>query len=233
MLKKKKDEFEKFITNCKLMYDKYKLADVVKYIQKNYKEIYNYNDEDKVTCLSFDLKDYTSEFIGEHFNCFNEDVIKYVINEATYDVIDCFEKWQKYFIKNPEKLKILFSVENINKVFFMRIQELIDIIESLHSNNKFNEAILTAMDIIYDILEKQYFNPEGEQHIWQSYFMINDCLPFYRKMSSPYAYKLEKELEKQEIIFNDNLIKNGHTQTIEFDLKPFRDFLKIIQNPGK
>lgn len=47
----KKDEFEKFITNCKLMYDKYKLADVVKYIQKNYKEIYNYNDEDKVTCL--------------------------------------------------------------------------------------------------------------------------------------------------------------------------------------
>ena len=227
----KKDEFEKFITNCKLMYDKYKLADVVKYIQKNYKEIYNYNDEDKVTCLSFDLKDYTSEFIGEHFNCFNEDVIKYVINEATYDVIDCFEKWQKYFIKNHEKLKILFSVENINKVFFMRIQELINIIESLHSNNKFDEAILTAMDIIYDILEKQYFNPEGEQHIWQSYFMINDCLPFYRKMSSPYAYKLEKELEKQEIIFNDNLIKNGHTQTIEFDLKPFRDFFEDDTKP--
>ena len=54
-----------------------------------------------------------------------------MINEATYDVIDCFEKWQKYFVKNPEKLNILFNKENISKIFFMRIHELINIIETL------------------------------------------------------------------------------------------------------
>ena len=227
----KKDEFENFIKDCKLIYDKYKLADVVKYIQKNYKEIYTYNDENEVTCLSFDLKDYTSEFIGERFNCFGDVVIEYIINEATYDVIDCFEKWQKYFVKNPEKLNILFNEENISKVFSMRIQELINIIESLSSNNKFQDSIASAMNTIYSILKKDYFNPNEDQQIWQSYFMLNDCLPFYRKMKSPYAYKIENELEKQEVLFNQNLIQNGHTQTIKFDLKPFKDFFEDKTKP--
>ena len=113
----------------------------------------------------------------------------------------------------------------------MRIQELIGIIESLRNNRKFDEAVLNAMDIIYNILKKQYFNPAGEQHIWQSYFMLNDCLSFYRKMYSPYAYKLEIELEKQEILFNDNLLKNGNSQPIEFDLKPFKDFFEDNTKP--
>ena len=34
----KKYEFENFIIDCKFIYDKYKLSDVIKYIQKNYKE---------------------------------------------------------------------------------------------------------------------------------------------------------------------------------------------------
>ena len=72
----KKDEFENFIKDCKFIYDKYKLSDVIKYIQKNYKEIYTFNDKNEVTCISFDLKDYTSEFIGEHFNCFDNVVIE-------------------------------------------------------------------------------------------------------------------------------------------------------------
>lgn len=228
----KKDEFENFIKDCKFIYDKYKLSDVIKYIQKNYKEIYTFNDKNEVTCISFDLKDYTSEFIGEHFNCFDNVVIEYVINEATYDVIDCFEKWQKYFVKNPEKLNILFNKENISKVFSMRIHELINIIETLSSNNKFENSIVSAMDTIYNILENDYFNPNGDQQIWQSYFMLNDCLPFYRKMKSPYAYKIENELMKQETLFNNNLIQNGHTQqTIEFDLKPFKDFFEDKTKP--
>lgn len=227
----KKDEFKEFMNDCKFIYDKYKLADVVKYIQNSYKEIYCYNDENKVTCLSFDLKDYTSEFIGEHFNCFDDDVIEYVINEATYDVIDCFERWQKYFIKNPEKISILFNEENISKVFSMRVHELIDIIESLSGNNKFDDLIPSAMNTIYSILEKEYFNPNGDQQIWQSYFMLNDWLPFYSKMKSPYAYNIESELGKQEVTFNQNLIKNGHTQTIEFDLKPFKDFFEDKTKP--
>lgn len=77
-----------------------------------------------------------------------------MINEATYDVIDCFEKWQKYFVKNPEKLNILFNKENISKVFSMRIHELINIIETLSSNNKFENLIGSAMGTIYNILEK-------------------------------------------------------------------------------
>lgn len=226
----KREEFDSFIKECKSIYKKYTTGNVVKYIKEDYKTIYDYSD-DKVTCFDLDLKDYTSEFIATHFNCFNEDVMTYVINEATYNVIDCFEKWQKYFVKKPENLKILFSEKNINKVFFMRVQEVTNIIESLKSNERFTKILSNAMDIIYGILEREYFNPKEDQQIWQSYFMLNDCLPFYRRMASPYAYKLEKELEKQEIIFNDNLVKNGTTQTIEFDLEPFKIFFEDSTKP--
>lgn len=227
----KKDEFVTFIKDCKFIYNKYKLSDVVKYIQKNYKEIYTFNDKNEATCLSFDLKDYTSEFIGVHFNCFDNVVIKYVINEVTYNIIDCFEKWQKYFGKNPEKLNILFNKKNISKVFSMKIHEIINIIETLSSNNKFKNSVVNAMDTIYIILEKDYFNPNGDQQIWQSYFMLNDCLTFYRKMKSPYAYKIENELKKQEDLFNNSLIRNGRIQPIEFDLKPFKDFFENKTKP--
>lgn len=226
----KREEFNSFIKECEKFYKKYTIEKIIKYVKKDYKIIYNYSD-DKDTCLDLDLKDYTSEFIATHFNCFNEEVMVYVINNATYNVIDCFEKWQKYFVKNPENLKILFSEKNINKVFFMRVQEITNIIESLHVNDKFTETLSVAMDIIYNILEKEYFDPKEDQKIWQSYFMLNDCLPFYRRMASPYAYKLEKELEKQEVIFNNNLAKNGVTQTIEFDLKPFKDFFEDNTKP--
>lgn len=227
----KREEFNSFIKECKNIYKKYTTGDIVKYIKKDYKTIYNYEDSNESSCLELDLKDYTSEFIAEHFNCFDDNVITYVINEATYDVIDCFEKWQKYFIKNPKKLKLLFNEENINKIFFMRVQEVMNIIASLNNNDKFIDTTSDAMEIIYNILKKQYFNPKEDQHIWQSYFMLNDCLPFYRGMSSPYTYELEKELEKQEVLFNDNLVKNGQTQTIEFDLKPFKDFFEDNTKP--
>ena len=227
----KQEEFKEFIKKCKLIYKNYEIKDVIKYIQKDYKSIYSYSSDDKITGLSIDLKDYTSEFIADHFNCFNEDIMIYIINEATYNVIDCFEKWQKYFIKNPEMLERLLSKENINKVFLIRTQEIINIIESLRSNDKFNDILSKAMDIIYEILEKECFNSVGNQRIWQSYFMLNDCLPFYKRMASPYAYKIERELETQEIIFNDNLVKNGVTQTIEFDLTPFKKFFEDNTKP--
>jgi len=229
--KEKKEEFGEFIANCKVIYTKYTIGNLVKYIKNNYKQIYNYKDKNPNTYIAHDLKDYTSEFIADHFNCFDDEQINYVIKEATYDVIDCFEKWQKYFIKNPIKLKKLLNKENINKVFFMRTQELTEIIESLNNNDKFNETVQKAIDIIYDILKEQYFNPADDKEIWQSFYMLNDCIPFFRKVKSPHTYELEQELEKQEILFNESLLKNGHKQTIEYDLKPFKIFFEDNTKP--
>lgn len=222
-------EFEKFINACKQIYDKYAVGDLVKYIQKDYTTIYNYKDYNNP--LGFDLKTYTSDFIAEHFNSFDGKITTYVINKYTYNVIDSFEKWYKYFLKRPERLQILFSERNIDKVLNKRVQELVSIIEALYRNDKFKEQINNTLKIIYSILEKKYFNPKGEQDVVKSYYMLNDVLPLYKKLKSTYTYKIELELKKVEELRNANIIKNGGAQTFQVDLKPFKDFFEDNTKP--
>ena len=228
----KKQEFLEFYQKCELIYRNYKIKDIVKFLKTNYENIYNYKDDkNKSIYLANDLKNYTSDFIASKFNSFGIETIEYIINNSTYNIIDSFNKWQKFFIKNPNNLSKLLNEENINKVIYMRFKELTDIIESLSTNEKFSATILNAVEIIYNIIKDKYFNPVGEHAIWQSYFMINDSLLFFKKMKSSHVYELEKELEKQEVIFNENLVQNGHVQTIEYNLKPFIDFFEDKNKP--
>ena len=228
----KKQEFLDFFAECKLIYKEYNIKDVINYIKNSYKDIYSFEDnEDKSLYLAHDLKKHTSDFVALHFNSFDIDIFDYIIDEATYDVIDCFDKWQKYFIKNPNELSKLFNKNNIEKVLYMRFEEVANILENLNNNDKFSETIINAVEIIYFIIKEKFFNPIGEYAILESYYMLNDCLLFLKKLKSPHVYELEKELEKQEVIFNENLLKNGHVQTIEYDLKPFVDFFENKKNP--
>ena len=141
----KKQEFLDFFAKCKLIYNEYK-------------SLY----------LAHDLKDYTSDFVALHFNSFDMDVFDYIIDEATYDVIDSFDKWQKYFIKNPNELSKLFNKDNIEKVLYMRFEEVANILESLNNKDKFSETIINAVEIIYFIIKEKFFNPVGEHAIWES-----------------------------------------------------------------
>lgn len=232
IIAEKREEFNSFLNALKQVYEKYNIRDEIQFINNHYIEIYEYKDEAESNLyLSHDLKDYTSDFVGVHFNSFSKQVIDYIMSEATYDVLDNFEKWQKYFIKNPTELGLLFNDDNIKKTFYMRFEEIFNILESLKSNTKFSKIISTAIDVIYIIIKDNYFAPKEDLKIWQSYYMLNDVLVFFKKMKSPYAYELEKELKKQEPIFHENSVKTGHSTTIEFDLKPFVDFFEDDAKP--
>lgn len=231
MEEEKAKEFQSFIEECKLIYNKYTVASIIKYIKLDYIKIYTLNNIERST-LAIDLKNYTSNYIALHFNSFDEQMIEYVINNSTYAVIDDFENWQKYFIKKPEKIDVLLNEDNINKVFYMRTEKLLDIILSLSNNKeKFETTVLNALEIIYSILQKNFFKPSNDEILWESYYIINDCLPFFRKMKSPIAYKLEEELKSQRVLLDESIMRNGHTQTLEFDLKPFKDFFEDNSKP--
>ena len=228
----KKEEFLEFFKKCQLVYKEYKLKDVINYIKLNYITIYSFEDDKRKSLyLAHDLKDYTSDFIALHFNSFTIDIIDYIINKATYDIIDSFDKWKKYFLKYPNEISKLFSESNINKVLYMRFDEIADIVDNLNNNDKFLKIIPNIVDIIFEIIKKRYFNPVGEHAIWQSYYMLNDSLLFFKKIKSTHVYELEKELEKQEVIFNENLERIGNVQTIEYDSKPFVDFFENKSHP--
>ena len=232
ILEKQKEKFKQFYNKCKIYYNNYPIKALILFINNHYMDIYSYEDSEKNDLyISHDLKDYTSDFIGLHFNSFSKEIIDYVINEETYDVIDNFDIWLKYFTKNPNELDILFTEKNIKKVFYMRFEEISNILESLKSNEKFSKVISDSIDIIYKMIKDNYFNPKEDLSIWQSYYMLNDVLVFLKKMKSPYVYEIEKELKQQEILFNENLVKNGHSTTIEFDLKPFINFFEDKSKP--
>lgn len=229
IIKKRRDEFKHFLESLKIQYGNYGKQTIISYIINHYLDIYAYDDkEESHLYLSIDLKDYTTGFIGLNFSSFSKFklLIDYIINEETFDVIDNFDKWRKYFVENPIELGALFNENNIKKVFYMRYQKIYDILENLKSNKKFSSGISTIIDIIYNILKNNYFNPRGDLAIWQSFYTLNDAIVFFKKMGSPYVYELEKELKQQEIICNKNLVETGYSTTFEFDLKSFADFFK-------
>ncbi|MFV0249757.1 MAG: hypothetical protein ACK5HP_01795 [Bacilli bacterium] len=232
IIEEKRESFKQFLDKCKIVYDKYIKKDVIFFIKNHYLDIYSYKDnEDSSLFLELDLKDYTSIFIGMNFNSFSITIIDYVITIATFDVIDSFEIWGKYFYKNPNQLNNLFNEENIKKVFNMRFSEVSDILEALKPNKKFSTIISNTIDIIYGIVKENYFNPKDDTGIWQSYYMLNDTLVFLKKMNSTYIYELEKELYQIEIKFNENLMKTGYTSTFEYNLKPFVEFFENKTSP--
>ncbi len=207
ILEEKRGEFTEFLDKCSTIHKKYTIKSIVKFINENYLEIYSYEDSKNTLYIKHDLKDYTSDFIGLHFNSFSHDVLDYLINDFTYDIIDNFDKWQQYFVKKPEELSKLFNENNIKKMFSMRFDKMSNILETLNINSKFSATINSAIDIIYNIVKDNYFIPTEDTEIWQSYYVINDCLVFFKKIKSPYSYELEKVFIQQEVKFNENLLK--------------------------
>ena len=231
VIENKREEFLKFLESCKLIYEKYNLKEVIKYLNNKYLDIYKFEDKDAKLFIRNDLRTYTSNLIGKYNNNFSQSVIDYLINEITYDVIDNFEFWKKYFINNPKDLKKLFSEENINKTFSLRFEEIASIIEDFKNNKKFDAVIKDILEVLYKIITEKVFNPQNEQEILQNYYAINDCLIFFKKMKSHHVYELEKEFKKQEEGFNENILKNGKTMEIKMDLKPFREFFEDEEKP--
>ena len=111
---------------------KYKLSDVIKYIQKNYKEIYTFNDKNEVTCISFDLKDYTFEIKSRFMTIMssNENISEYlsdVYGELNYIC---------------ENINTTMEFESLDDDMEMLAQFLTDLFINYSTNsNKFKNVI--------------------------------------------------------------------------------------------
>lgn len=222
IIENKRNEFQIFINDCKLLFEKYAKKDFIKYILNNYRKIFEYKNDDMISCLEFDLKEYTIINIANYSKNINDELIDYLIDNQLYSLIDNFEYWQSYFKKNPIKFVKLFSKENIEKVFYMRYQSIFDILVIFSNNDNFKDKIREISESIFDIISERFFGIEDDNLIWESYYTLNDCLCFFRKIKSSKTNKIEDELNIQRDIFEDSVMKNGQTTSFKIDLEPFK-----------
>lgn len=222
VIEDKRNEFQIFIDDCKLLFERYAKKNFIKYIFNNYREIFEYKNEDMISCLEFDLKEYTIINIASCSKNINDELIDYLIDNQLYSLIDNFECWQSYFKKNPIKFTKLFSKENIEKVFYMRYQSIFDILVIFNNNDNFKAIIKEISESIFEIINERFFGIKDDKLIWESYYTLNDCLCFFRKIKSSKANKIDDELNIQREIFEDSVMRNGQTTSFKIDLEPFK-----------
>ena len=222
VIEDKRNEFQIFIDDCKLLFERYAKKNFIKYIFNNYREIFEYKNEDMISCLEFDLKEYTIINIASYSKNINDELIDYLIDSQLYSLIDNFECWQSYFKKNPIKYTKLFSKENIEKVFYMRYQSIFDILVIFNNNDNFKAIIKEISESIFEIINERFFGIKDDKLIWESYYTLNECLCFFRKIKSSKANKIDDELNIQREIFEDSVMRNGQTTSFKIDLEPFK-----------
>lgn len=222
VIEDKRNEFQIFIDDCKLLFERYAKKNFIKYIFNNYREIFEYKNEDMISCLEFDLKEYTIINIASYSKNINDELIDYLIDNQLYSLIDNFECWQSYFKKNPIKFTKLFSKENIEKVFYMRYQSIFDILVIFNNNDNFKTIIKEISESIFEIINERFIGIKDDKLIWESYYTLNDCLCFFRKIKSSKANKIDDELNIQREIFEDSVMRNGQTTAFKIDLEPFK-----------
>lgn len=228
VIEEKKKDFEEFIKECEKLFSQFDNKKYIYYIINNYKNIFEYKNED-IPLLDHDLREYLIINIYKFIEK-NDEIVDYLIDNQIYMLIDNFEIWQKYFKKHPKKIEKLFKKDNLEKIFYMRYQEIFDILIAMNniSSNKCIVAEITLL--LFDIIKDTFFGIEDDNRIWESYYILNDSLHFFRKVESAKSYEIEKELTKQKKIFNDNIMRNGQSYSFKMDLKPFKDYYENKEN---
>lgn len=223
VIEEKKNDFEDFINKCEKIFLRYEKKQYINFMTKNYKEIFEYKSE-AIPMLDYDLKEYTIINICKYIRSNNDIIVDYLINNQIYLLIDNYEIWQTYFKKHPNKIEMLFKKSNIEKIFYMRYQEIFDILVTINNNEK-NKSMVDKISLsLFEIITETFFNIIDDNRIWESYYILNDSLQFFRRINSAKAYDIEKELIKQKKLFNDNLMRNGQKYSFKIDLSPFKDY---------
>lgn len=223
---KYKDEFQLFIESFTAITSNYKIKDCILFINKEYKNIYNFNKEDGISTLHLDIKQQTTDIVANYLNSFSKEIINYIMTARFINVIDNFEIWIKYFKKNHDVLEILFSKENIYEYFDVRDTDIYNSLNIMKSCDEVSKIV----DILREYILEKYCEYEGEQ-VWISYHRISYFYEFLLKINSKYIKEFSKYVSNQKKDLEHEITEKGQHIDFKIDLKPFLDFFKDDTKP--
>ena len=227
VIKEKRTDFESFISKVNTLYQGYHKPQIVKYIRNKYLDIYQYHDNEGIY-IEPDLKQFTTNYIGNNSNCFDENIMEYIMKEHPYDIIDNFEYWITYFLKKPSKISSLFNKGSIEKIFNIRSEEIYSILEQLYTKKNLKKKDNEIIDILYSLVHNRCTQDSSgdSKLIYMNYYILGDFLKFLMRVKSKYVYDIEKLFNQSDDTLYQYILDNGESISFKIDISKFMNFFK-------
>lgn len=209
---------------------KYCFQEVLEYIEKNFKEIFEYYSKENCDTegnainihIRLELRNATIKKVAKYITGERqENIIEYIINNDIiifFDNIQLFKNFKKVFIEKLDDENI------IKKLLDYRYIELLDF---LSKNLKlFKES--TKYDLIIDVFINNI--RDEEKHIYQRQRECQNLIQFLKQIKEIKVRKIEKLYKRLVDKVNEEVRKTGHSIKQSIDLKDtIMDYKELLK----
>lgn len=232
-----KVEYERDVENIKHIItkirSKYIFQDALKYIEKNYKEIFEYyakennnSERDAINIhIRLELRDATIRKISKYINKeeIQESITKYLVENDIvifFDNIQLFKRFKKYFIEKLDNKNI------IEKLSVYRYVELLDFLSVNQKIFKESPKYNLIIDIFIDNIKNK------EKHIYQREKECKNLIYFLKQIKETKVRRIEKLHTKLIEEVNEEVRKTGHSIKQTINLKDtIIAYKELLKNP--
>lgn len=211
LLKREEDVdcLRQIIEQCNSIIQKINIENIIKYLNNNIREIFEYED-------AYSLKTCTFEFIKLYINGIKPEVIKYLCENYGYLVIQRFSDFEDYIEKQPEIFEVLFSDKNINIYHSSRYVKIYDILAHLMSKEK-SKLKTQVDDVNFKLHEKmiELSKTLSEDNALILQHQVCCYNSYLKKIKSPWANEFCGIEKKVRELIKNSVSKNDYAFSYE------------------
>ena len=217
-----KEKISKMLDKLIEYKEKYKQSEVNKFIKNNYEKILALEKLKKYDYSAHEILDYSLEYIESNYQCFKANIklYKYIIKNYFYRVYYRFDKYLNVFDKYSELWELLYS----NKILkeYLSNNNVQKLSLSLQYLKKADVKLYkNSIDIVYNSIKERAFN-SNDKEILNTYSDIKVTIKLFDSLGEfGLSDEFNKELEKQQKVLDNYILKNGHHSKYEINLEEF------------
>ncbi len=220
---KDKVKLESLIEVSKVHYNKIVKGQVIKFINNNYRELLEDNDDHKYFAVTYEL-------CSNYQNGINNDVMLFLINSHSYKLFDDYDKWNKKIEKDEALYSALFSDNIIKENLDMRASIIYNVVSSLKDRNipKIASIINHVIDLVIDYGTELY-NTLNVDNVMLLQRKITGVSDFLKRLKHPKTNIFVEYEQKADDVLSEYLKEHGHIFKEEANISKIRDFLNSNQ----
>ena len=217
-----KEKISKMLDKLIEYKEKYKQSEVNKFIKNNYEKILALEKLKNYDYSAHEIVDYSLEYIESNYQCFKANIklYKYIIKNYFYRVYYRFDKYLNVFYKYSELWELLYS----NKILkeYLSNNNVQKLSLSLQYLKKADIKLYkNSIDIVYNSIKERAFN-SNDKEILNTYSDIKVTIKLFDSLGEfELSDEFNKELEKQQKVLDNYILKNGHHSKYEINLEEF------------
>ncbi len=213
----------KLVFDAKSILEKISTGDLIRFINSNYYKLFDEN------LYTYDVPFLTLEIIVKYIKGIDNSVIEFLIDNHNYMIINNFDKFEKWFEKNPECFNKLFPTGKIKHYDMIHLDVVLDIWKHIYNKEKSNLKRFLNKNIkeMYDDVE-QLAKSSTSESIMRDETIIRIFNLFLISIRSPLANSFSDYVNTSKALLSDYIKKNGHIFKYEVPVKEIIEHWKKI-----